>query len=375
MTVTSYESLHKVPESEKFNVLIVDEAHYVKEPGAQRTRRVLGKGGAIHRAERAWCLTGTPTPNHAGELWPLLFASGLTRLGYEDFVDRFCTTRTTGFGRQITGTRAETTPELRAILKPLILRRTAINVKLQLPPLLFQDIIVKPGAVEMAMSRTFLKYVFPVNRTEDLKQLLADQLGIIDGILDGKVTPEAFKGLTAAAKSISTIRMYLGLQKVAPTIELVKGELEANAYEKIVIFAVHRDVVEGLRVGLREFGTVTLYGGTRLDSAETNVRKFQTQKTTRVMIANIATAGTSVNFTAAHNVLFVEQTFVPADIAQAVKRCHRIGQDQPVNVRFMGLANSIDQHIARVLRRKTAEINGILTEETNQEKTTPEELW
>lgn len=93
------------------------------------------------------------------------------------------------------------------------------------------------------------------------------------------------------------------------------------------------------------------------------------------MIANIATAGTSVNFTAAHNVLFVEQTFVPADIAQAVKRCHRIGQDQPVNVRFMGLANSIDQHIARVLRRKTAEINGILTEETNQEKTTPEELW
>lgn len=243
-------------------------------------------------------------------------------------------------------------------------------MNLQLPPYHCTDLTVAPGPVQLGMSKTFIKWVFPRDRTDELKKILEEQLGVVDGIVDGKVTMEALRALEANAKSISTLRMYLGLQKINPTIDLIKGELESGAYGKIVIFAIHRDVVEGLRVGLREFGTVTLYGGTRMDSAETNIRKFQTQKSTRVMIANVQSASTSINLTAAQQVLFVEQSFVPADMQQAIKRCHRIGQEKPVYIRFMSVANTIDQHIANIVRRKVAEISGVLEGINEEQKLT-----
>jgi SWI/SNF-related matrix-associated actin-dependent regulator 1 of chromatin subfamily A len=90
------------------------------------------------------------------------------------------------------------------------------------------------------------------------------------------------------------------------------------------------------------------------------VDRFQNDPKCRVFVGNIQSAGTSITLTAAHQVLFVEQSFVPGDMAQAAMRCHRIGQTKPVTVRFVGLANSIDQFIAEMIRRKTAEIGALM---------------
>ena len=65
--------------------------------------------------------------------------------------------------------------------------------------------------------------------------------------------------------------MWNGMQKVAYVAELIAEELRNNAYEKIVIFAIHRDVVEGLRQRLKEFGAVTLYGGTPDKQRQKNI--------------------------------------------------------------------------------------------------------
>jgi SWI/SNF-related matrix-associated actin-dependent regulator 1 of chromatin subfamily A len=259
--------------------------------------------------------------------------------------------------------------ELRGLLGPICLRRTKEDVNLELPPIFYQDIIVEPGIVNLLMCRSFDRFVVPIDRTKELEEILLKELGIVKGIVKGGFTNEAIAALKAASKSISTLRMYTGLQKVAPVVELVSQELESNAYEKIVLFTWHKDVTIGLFDGLKKkYGAQTIYGGSDPDKVEIKVGLFNRSAKNRVLIANVQTAGTSINLTSANQAMFVETSFVPADIAQAAARCHRIGQTKPVTVRFVGLANSIDQHIAQILRRKTSEIGAIMDGLTSKPK-------
>ena len=90
-----------------------------------------------------------------------------------------------------------------------------------------------------------------------------------------------------------------------------------------------------------------------------NVDSFQNNKKTRVFIGNITAAGTAITLTAAHNVVFAECEWVPAMMAQAAMRCHRIGQKNPVTIRFFSLSNSIDERISEKIKRKTKELTEI----------------
>lgn len=373
LTVTSYESLHHVDSTKRFDVLIVDESHYLKEPNANRTRDVLGKTGAIHRAGKTWLLTGTPTPNHAGEFWTTLYTFGHTRLGYDEFVERYCRTRHTGYGRQILGTNTQPDKiaEIRGMLGPICLRRTKEDVNLNLPPITYGDITVNPGHVELIMCKSFAKYVCPVDRSGDLIKDLEREMGVVNGIVKGKFTDAAMKALEANAKSIMTLRRYNSMQKVEPVVELISQELKDNAYQKIVIFAIHRDTIVNLQDKLSKFGAVLVFGGSKPSRMEDRIKKFQTEKRTRVFIAQLHTAGTSLTLTAADQVMFVDLDWVPGNNLQAAARCHRIGQTRPVTVRSVMLANSIDQHISSILSRKTAELAQLM-DGVKEKKSLPE---
>lgn len=359
LTITSYESIHKV-EARQFDVLIVDESHYVKEPNAKRTQAILGRSGRIHAATRTWMLTGTPTPNHAAELWTTAFTAGLTVLTYDDFIERFCVSRITAYGRQITGTNLARVGELRALFSKTVLRRTKEEVLKDLPPIFYQDITVEPGPVALGMCQSFVRFTLNEDGLDELTKILEEEIGVVAGIVKGKNGPEltfeAVKALEANAKSIMTLRRYTGLQKVQPVVDLISDELENNAYDKIVLFAVHRDTVECLSHALKKFGAVHIYGGSKPERIAARVEKFQTDPKCRVFIGNIQSAGTSITLTAANQVMFVEQSFVPGDMNQAAMRCHRVGQTKPVTVRFVGLENSIDAYISSIVRRKAAEI-------------------
>lgn len=367
--ICSYDLVEKVlSASAQFDALILDESHFLKSLETKRTVLVLGKNGLAHKIPVVWALSGTPAPNHAGELWPLLFTFGVTKLKYEDFLNRFCT-----FYRQrlkfkellrITGTNTERIPELREILKPIILRRKKEEVMKQLPPIVFDDIVVSPGPVNLGEGASFVQYVFPTDRRKELFERLEKQRDLLTNIWEtiGELNaknPDRLKALEGVAQSLSTLRMFTGIQKIRSSVDLVAHELESKAYEKIVLFAVHRDVIEGLRVGLIKFNPVTVYGGTPIDKKQKNVDRFQNDAKCKVFIGNIQAAGTAITLTSAHHVLFVEQSWVPGDNSQAAMRCHRIGQTKPVFVRFVGLANSIDARIASVLKEKTRQLTEI----------------
>lgn len=341
----------------KLDVLILDEFHYLKNVDAQRAKSILGKGGLVHRVGAMWGLSGTPAPNHAGELFIWCKVFGLWPGSYDQFVARFCLTRRTDYGNQVVGNK--NVSELRALLAPIILRRRKAEVMTQLPPLTYADLVVEPAVIDEELY--FADYYLQ-NLVDDLHKELREGRELLTKTLGSTgLGRDGLKAMEGMAKSVSTLRRYIGLQKTMPYLEMVKEELAAGAYQKLVIYCLHRDVIETLRVGLSKFGAVTLYGGTPAEKRQQHIDRFIKRDSCRVFIGNILAAGTGIDGfqKVCNNVDLLEQDWVPSNNAQAVMRLHRIGQEKPVFCRFIGVADSLDERVAQVLKRKTRDLTEI----------------
>ena len=92
------------------------------------------------------------------------------------------------------------------------------------------------------------------------------------------------------------------------------------------------------------------------------IDKFRDIWKHRVFITQIQAGGTGIDGlqTACNNVLFVESSWTPSDNAQAAMRVHRIGQKKPVLCRFVSLADSLDEAVQAVVRRKTEMVSQLL---------------
>jgi SWI/SNF-related matrix-associated actin-dependent regulator 1 of chromatin subfamily A len=275
----------------------------------------------------------------------------MSALPYRPFVGRYCISWWNGKREVIVGN--QNVAELRQLLTPFMMRRTKAEVLPDLPPITFSDFVVEPGEVDLEVhfaDRDAVKELHIVRKEIEQQSALIQATG---GMTEYKNRLGALEGLV---KSTSTLRRYMGVQKAIPLAELVAGELKDGAYEKIVIFCMHRAVIEELRYRLKKFNPVTLYGGTSPATRQSNIDKFQKDKKCKVFIGQVQAAGTAINLTAAHHVLFAEYDWVPANNAQAAMRCHRIGQTQPVFVRFAVAAGVIDEVVLKVVRRKSKEL-------------------
>ncbi len=360
--VTSYHKKHTFDSlKERFDLLVLDEVHYLKSPLAMRANAVFGKRGAIRSSNRCWALSGTPAPNHVGELWLLLYTFGVTKLSHEAFTQRYCEGYFGPRGFVVTGSNDQHTAELKSLLETIMLRRKKADVLKELPPITYEHFFVEAGQVDLDCEAHFIKWVFPMDRRAELQAKLAEEEKLITDLL-GRAGADSVGGtaiLENIGRSVSTLRMYTGYQKMEALAALVAVELEDGLYDKIVIFAVHQGVIEGLRTRLIRFHPVTLYGLTPPDKRQKNIDRFQNTKACRVFIGNIGACGTAITLTAASHVLFAEFSWVPSENAQAAMRCHRIGQKENVYVRFAVLADSIDERIGAVLKRKTRDLTKV----------------
>jgi len=346
-----------------WDVLVLDEAHMLKSLDAKRARAVFGKNGICRHANFIWALTGTPAPNYINDLWILLYSFGATTLLYDQFVDYYCTgylfTKCFPSRFVVTGHKPERMKEIKAMIDPIMLRRQMEQVLDEVPTISFHDVVVDAGEIDLNADDKFMEYVRE-GRLGDLDVKLELERKLLQQILDGNgASTNIIEALKMVAKGIATLHRYSGLQKVQPVVELVNQELESGAYEKIVIFAVHRNVVEGLRQQLSQWNPVTVYGGTDPKKVEKRIASFQNDKRTRVFIGNIQSAGTGITLTASSEILMVETNYVPADIMQAIHRVRRIGQTKHVRARIVSLSNSIDQKINEIVRKKAAELSEI----------------
>lgn len=347
VVVCSYDLCHLLP-PRLWQLVIADEAHYLKSLDAARAAAVLGANGFVHAADRTWFLSGTPAPNNPAELWTVLYVCGVTALSYDQFVDRYCKGFHTPYGFKITG--GQNLPELRTSFEEsFLLRRTKAQVRPDMPRILVSTVTVEPGPVDLEVAF----YAQWSRKDGMLERELAVQ--------DAAVTAAGgdLLKLEAIAESVPMYRRYVGLQKVAPVAELISQQLEAQAYDKIVLFAWHRDVIEGLRAALAKHGAVTLYGGTPAGERQKRVDRFQTDPRCKVFIGQIKAAGTVIGLHAAHHGLIVEPSWVPADNEQAMFRMDNPLQAEQITVQFVSVAGPGDEGVTRSLAAKARMLSAL----------------
>ncbi|MBB3980126.1 SNF2 family DNA or RNA helicase [Rhizobium azooxidifex] len=355
--VTSYEGLagkHKdFVMTNSWCVVIFDEGHFLKNAGSKRTKAAYGdlseppgyEGGVLALADWCWTLTGTPMPNHSGELYSHLRALDADRVRspktgrvwtQQQFEAHFCEMRHAFVGMQIVGTKNDA--KLNEKLDGFMLRRLKKDVLPQLPSIRFGELYVDAGVTD-----------------EDLG-IDPEDIAKIREALETK----GVEGLKNQYTHFAALRRATGLAKVKPVIEWLRMWLETTD-KKIVVFGHHTDALRAIyhARGINEWA-VKIEGSTTQPLRQPLVDRFQTDPKVRVMIGQIGAAGTGLTMTAASDMLFLESSWVPADNAQASMRIHRIGQKNACVVRFAMLPRSIDEQVQKAVMRKSESIARVL---------------
>ena len=341
----------------EIDVLILDELQYLKNYRAKRTQRVLGQGGLAEQARHVWAMSGTPCPNNVSEIYPWVrsqfpsiicedWLSGLDHrnrtLNYHNFVDYFCATIDTPYGKKIIGNRKAESRQLWTALSPAVDRVRKEDVLKDLPPVRFSQ-------VEVAGDKT----------QREVRALEEEYREQLEQIIDGA------RGGSELEMHLTTLRRATEMCKVGDCIEMVRAELEDNAMAKVVIFANFIDSIEALVEGLKGFGARSIHGSVSPTKRQRAIDGFQKIEDYRVLVGQTLAAGTAITLHAngaCQDVVFLGADWVPGNNAQAVARVHRKGQTNHVHARFLHLSNSLDEAVQKTLMHKARNLNDMYGE-------------
>ncbi len=350
--VFSYEEANEahraVIKRQHWDIMVLDESHMLKERTSARTRAVYGKDchgdGLVSLAEKVWCLTGTPSPNNAAELWSMLralFPEVITHEGkiltYTGFVRKYCKVANFGFGPKITGNK--NIDELKRRMAPIMLRRPrSILGNQMLPP----EVLSLDDEGALASLEKELRDLLEHDQKEKL---------------DRARTPEQVEAVMARidAGVRGRLLQIVGIAKCVPLIALLKNELESGL-DKVVLFCWHGAVANALREGLAEYSPAVVVGETPIPERQKEVDAFQQDPKRRVFVGNIKAAGVGLDLSAACELIFAETSWVPGDNDQASMRVSGINQKRAVRVRYAVLPGSLDERLTEVNRRKSRDI-------------------
>lgn len=298
-----------------WDFLVFDEAHYLKNAKALRSKIALKL-----KANREVYMSGTPMVNRPSELFNILNKIGLFD-NRKAFDIKYCDARLVSkFGRRIWENKgASNLDELKQKLKPVMLRRLKKQVLTELPDKIHQII-----------------------ELTDCKEVIS---GVVwyDGLpKHDSVTPE--------------VRREAGEAKIKPSIKHIIDVLEEK--DKLIVFAHHKTVIDGLSEGLEKFKPLTITGATATSKRQSIVDKFQKNPIHRVIICNIQAAGVGLTLTAADTVVFVELDWVPGNLKQAEDRAHRIGQKRNVLIQYL-VAPGVDATIGTALATKVKNMEAL----------------
>lgn len=331
-----------------FDVCVLDESHFFRGAEAKRAAAFYGLGLSVvaavsHACERVWCLSGTPMPNDASDLWTMCRGQwpDTFRQDFHEFRAHYCETTWTPFGDNVKVIANRNAVELREKLRGKVLRRPKDVIGL--PPVRYETISLRPAKMP-----------------HELALVVAELDGNTVAKLAAADTAEEAFELLGGSKAFAAFRRLCGLAKAEAASELLEMELASGALPKVVVMAHHTAVVDALAHNLRAYGVRTITGATSAKAREAAVQAFQNDPSVRVIVCNILAGGTGTTLTAASELVFVEMSFVPGENAQAADRIRRIGQELPCRVRFIALDGTLDEPLVGILQRKVAMIREVL---------------
>ncbi|MGH7743728.1 MAG: SNF2-related protein [Candidatus Dormibacteria bacterium] len=349
-TLISYElarseGIGKALARQHYDLLVLDECHYLKTYDSQRTRAIFGGGDdprlfppLAQQAERILALSGTPLPNRPREAYTIARAlcfDSIDWLSEERFRERFNpsytgekvdpeTGKTKFFVDERSGRLGELQNRMRANFMVRHLKRDVLK-QLKLP---YYDIVdmEETGPVKQALKAESLLGLDPENLDE----------------------ADFFGGNIAAARKMMGVAL-------APQVADYCAMLLDGGEEKIVVFAWHIEVLNILQHELEKYGVLRIDGSTSAKRKFDTVEVFVRDRKKRVMIGNLLSLGTGTDGLQAvcQHAVFAEPDWVAGNNEQAVDRLDRMGQSGTVLADFCVAPGSIAATVlARALEKR-----------------------
>jgi SWI/SNF-related matrix-associated actin-dependent regulator 1 of chromatin subfamily A len=388
--ITNYETVGKANRkltSITWDLLCIDEAHYLKNIKTLRYRSIMGgndredvaqRYNRIEAKRRVFC-TGTPICNYPAELWPLISAVDPEKWNKKTFWyyhKRFCNVQQSRYGVDFTGAASpERLNELQELLRSrCMIRRLKAEVLTELPPKVRQVIELEYDENDMSVRKALAhekEYQDRINDDEQIAELSAraEMAKASENDDEYRTAIEAIsKAHAFAFEEIARIRRETAEAKVPYALDYIREQLES--VPKMVVFAHHHVVIEAFAKAF-PVESVSIYGEVSVEDRHKAIDKFQTDPACRLALVSIKAGGLGITLTAASHVFFVELDWVPGNVTQAEDRCHRIGQTDIVNVYHLVLADSLDVQMARTIIAKQKVIEAALDKMMGREPVMP----
>ena len=319
-----------------FDLVIIDEAHYIKNAQAQRTKLI---NDLVKKVDRLWLLTGTPMTSRPIDYYNLLsLIDSPVAKNWMAYVIRYCQGYQFKVGPRkvwnIMG--ASNLEELRDRTVGLTLRRLKEDV-LDLP-----DKIITPVYLRL--------------KSKLYEEVMGDYYNWYEK------NPEESKSLTVQFTKLTKIRQIIADEKITQTIELAENIIEQD--KKVIIFCNFTDSLNKI---CEHFGktAVKLDGSMSKGERQLSVDQFQDNEKVKVFVGNIKAAGVGLTLTSAEAVIMNDLSFLPSDHSQAEDRAYRYGQKNNVLVYYPIFENTIEGIIYDILANKKQVISTILGDNQN----------
>jgi superfamily II DNA or RNA helicase len=346
LIVTNYALLRRdLEEFHKFafRAVILDEAQFIKNPGAQVTQSVKQL-----KCENKIALTGTPLENRLLDLWSIV---DFIQPGYLGNQEHFLETYEPR-GENAEAEQRIARRRLSAKLRPLLLRRLKKHVAKDLP-----DRIEERRDCPLGDEQRKL-YLAELRRSRDqIQQAVAEQ-----GLNKSKMhVLAALTRLRQVCCHPSLVGSDTASGKTETLFELL-DTLVADG-QKVLVFSQFVQMLHILEkeCQARNIHTHILTGQTK--DRQQVVNDFQKETGACVFLLSLRAAGTGLNLTNASYVVLYDPWWNPAVEAQAIDRSHRIGQTQTVNAYRLIAPGTVEEKIWELQQSKAQTIADVLGEE------------
>ena len=327
----------------QFDLRIVDEAHYIKNPKAKRTKATVSIAARCKMS-----MTGTPIQNRPVELWPIisdLDSVAWNPKGFFSFAKRYCDAKQIYIGRgrsawDFSGSSNE--GELQDRLRSTIMvRRLKADVLTELPAKRRQVVELAADGCEGVIEAESNAYRMREDKLAALRAAVELAKASDDRAAYEKAVEALRAGQSTAFAELSKLRHATALAKLPQVVEFVRDALESG---KVILFVHHLDIVDRLKSEFPQAAIVT--GGFTSEHKMEQVDRFQNDPACNLFIGNDA-AAEGLTLTASSHVVFGEGDWVPGKLSQKEDRAHRIGQKDSVLVSHLVLEGSLDAVMIR----------------------------
>ena len=340
-----------------FRGMVVDEAHFMKNKASQRSQNVLALSDRIRsRMERPllMALTGTPLINDIEDfraIWQFLgWIDDSKPLG--ELMDALEDTGLTPADRSFYAAARQCVIDLG------IVRRRKLDVAADIPARRIADLPVeldeRAGRSIRAAERDLAGRM--VARYKTALANRSPDVGAegIDHDLVRRVARSELKEATTAQSGENVFTMMRRIGQAKAELAADYTAQLARSAGKVVFFAKHVDVMDAAeeifgRQGVR-FSSIR--GGQTPSARQSNVEAFVNDPDVAVAVCSLTAAGVGLNLQVASNIVLAEMSWTDAEQTQAIDRCHRIGQAEPVTAWRIIAAQIIDARIAGLIDSK-----------------------